>query len=139
MLLSVLLYFLDFENIGEGFSSIQPKNIYISFGLSIIVLIATSIRWWIFVHAARFPHKFWVSVRVRLIAQFLNLIVPSGVVGDGLQVFLVSRRPRLSGPLALATIIIDRIVALFAVVLVLVLTAGMMGGDTGELVYVTVV
>jgi uncharacterized protein (TIRG00374 family) len=137
-LLAVLLYFLDYGQISDGFSRIQSESIFLAVAIAALLLLAASVRWWTFVRAARFPHGFWVSIRVRLIAQFINLILPSGVVGDGLQVFLVSRRPRLSGPLALATILVDRLIALVAVVLILIMTAQVLGEDKADLVYMTI-
>ena len=113
----------------------QIDSVAIAVAVAALVLIISSIRWWIFVRAANFPHGLGVAVRVRLIAQLLNLIIPSGVVGDGLQVFLVSRRPRLSGPKALATILVDRLVALFTVALLLFMTAWLLGDEMADLVY----
>jgi uncharacterized protein (TIRG00374 family) len=139
LLFAILLNFLDFGKIGEGFARVQFDSIAIAVVVSAFVLIVASIRWWIFVRAARFPHRLGVAVRVRLIAQLLNLIIPSGVVGDGLQVFLVSRRPRLSGPKALATILVDRLVALFTVALLLLMTAWLLGDDMADLVYGVIV
>ena len=134
-----LFYFLDFGQIGEGFARISQESVVWASLLAAVALIIASIRWWLFVWAARFPHGFWVSVRVRLIAQLFNLLIPSGVVGDGLQVFLVSRRPRLSGPLALATILTDRLVALFSVMLVLIMTAWLLQDDMSGVVYGTLI
>jgi uncharacterized protein (TIRG00374 family) len=126
---------MEFGKIGEGFARVQIDSVAIAIAISALVLIISSVRWWIFVRAANFPHGLGVAVRVRLIAQLLNLIIPSGVVGDGLQVFLVSRRPRLSGPKALATILVDRLVALFTVALLLFMTAWLLGDEMADLVY----
>jgi uncharacterized protein (TIRG00374 family) len=134
LLFAVLFLFVDVDNIRDSFYRMQMRNIYLACGLSALVLLIASVRWWVFVHAVGFPHGFWVSIRVRLVAQLLNLILPSGFVGDGLQVFLVSRRPRLSGPLALATILMDRIVALVAVLLLLLLSSSMLSEDMAKLV-----
>jgi uncharacterized protein (TIRG00374 family) len=139
MLFAALLYLIDFDQIGDGFSRIRLQNIYMACGFSGVALLLASVRWYLFVRAARFPHGFWVSVRVRLVAQLFNLVIPSGVVGDGLQVFLVSRRPRISGPLALATILADRLMALFSVAMVLLLTAWLLGDSMSDLVYGTIV
>jgi glycosyltransferase 2 family protein len=137
LLFVVLFFFLDIGKIGDGLSRLDAGKIVWACCISAVVLLVASIRWWIFVRAARFPHGFWVSVRVRLVAQLFNIVVPSGLVGDGLQVFLVSRRPKLSGPLALATIVSDRIVALVAVLLMLLSTAWMLPGETAGVVYGT--
>jgi glycosyltransferase 2 family protein len=137
-LFAVLLSFVDFDEISSGFSGIRLQGVLMACGLSALVLLIASIRWWVYIHAARFPHGFWVSVRVRLVAQMLNVVIPSGIVGDGLQVFLVSRRPKLSGPLALATILMDRIVALVAVVSLLLVFTPMLSDDVAGIVRGTI-
>jgi glycosyltransferase 2 family protein len=136
--LAILVPFLDTEKIGQSFSQIQPQSLFLAGAITAFVLFVASVRWWLFVRSVRFPHRFWVSVRMRIIAQLLNVIVPSGVVGDGLQVFLVSRRPRVSGALALATILVDRLMALLVVTVVLVGTAWLLNDDMSNVVYATI-
>ena len=135
LLVAVLLYLLDIRQIADSFSKIRPDSIYLACLLSAFVSVLASIRWWFFVKAARFPHGVWLSVRIRLVAQLLNMIVPSGVVGDGFQVFLVSRRPRLSGALTLATILSDRLMAVITVVFMLLGSAWLLEDDMADIVY----
>ena len=135
----MLLYLLDIGEIADSFSKIRPGSIYLACFLSAFVSLIASIRWWFFIRATRFPHGFWLSIRIRLVAQLLNMVVPSGVIGDGFQVFLVSRRPRLSGALTLATILSDRLVAVMTVVLMLLGSAWLLEDGMAQIVYQLVV
>jgi glycosyltransferase 2 family protein len=123
-LIAVLMYFVDIENLAKALLSVDPGPLLTAFGLASVVLFVNGFRWALFVRASGFPHSIKSLILIRLIAQGLNAFLPGGVIGDGLQVFMITRRTRVSAAKALTTIVIDRFVALVVNLILLALTIG---------------
>jgi glycosyltransferase 2 family protein len=119
---ALLYFFVDPAQFANAITETSPKAYVAAFGLASVVLFLNGLRWGALARSSGFPHKISTLVRVRLIAQGLNAILPGGIIGDGLQVFLITRKPGLSGARAFTSIVMDRLVALFVILTVLATT-----------------
>jgi len=108
----------------DALSIISAESIIIALGLESTALCLNGIRWSVFVRSSGFPHTLKTLVRIRLVAQGLNMFLPGGVIGDGLQVLFITRKSRLSGARAVTTILLDRLTAFFVILSVLGATVG---------------
>jgi len=121
---TLYLLFVDTGRLLDAITTVSAKSYAIALGFASVVLFLNGVRWAVFVRSSRFPHSLATLIRIRLIAQGLNAFLPGGVIGDGLQVFLITRNPKLSGPRALSSVLLDRMVALFVLLAVLGSTLG---------------
>ena len=121
-LLGAFFLFVDTGEMVRSFRRIGGESFLLAMFCTTTALFLGGVRWFVYLRGAGFPHKFAAAVRIRLIGQGLNIAMPGGVVGDGLQVFLISRRPRLSGAKAFATVVADRLTALVLVLGVVILS-----------------
>jgi glycosyltransferase 2 family protein len=124
VLISALLYFVDIDSLLIALSTVTLSPLLAAFALTSMTLFINGFRWAILVRASGFPHSLKTLILIRLVAQGLNVFLPGGVVGDGLQVFMITRKSSVSAARALTTILIDRLIALFVILTVLALTLG---------------
>ena len=70
-------------------------------------------RWYVLVHATGLPFRLRDAVRLGFIGNLFNLVIPGGIGGDVIKgAYLCREQPRRA--LAIATIVIDRLVGLLA-------------------------
>jgi glycosyltransferase 2 family protein len=124
ILIAGLLLFVDSDSLIDALSTLTFQVFAYAVLLGTTVLVLNSLRWAIIVKAARFPHSFRNLILVRLVAQGLNAFLPGGVLGDGLQIFLITRKASVSAARALSTVFFDRMIALFVILTVLAFTIG---------------
>jgi glycosyltransferase 2 family protein len=105
-------------------NTVTPQSLVFAIVLISATLFINGLRWAIFVKASGFPHSLKTLILIRLIAQGVNNFLPGGIVGDGLQIVMITRKSSASAARALTTILIDRLVALFVILSVLMLTLG---------------
>jgi glycosyltransferase 2 family protein len=123
--LAALVYiFIDHEQFLHAIATVSGKSYFAAFALASVALFLNGFRWAYIVVSSGFPHSIATLVRIRLIGQGLNVFLPGGVIGDGLQVFFIARTPRLSGAKAFSSIVVDRLVAFFVILAVLGATLG---------------
>jgi glycosyltransferase 2 family protein len=124
-LLAALVYlFIDHEQFLHAIVTISGKSYFAAFALASFTLFLNGLRWAFIVISSGFPHSIATLIRIRLIGQGLNVFLPGGVIGDGLQVFFIARTPRLSGAKAFSSIVVDRLIAFFVILAVLGATLG---------------
>jgi uncharacterized membrane protein YbhN (UPF0104 family) len=126
-LFSLLLSYADYQAVRDTLSEISMSTLVIASIATAVGLLITAIRWWIFMRHARFPNGIGQIVAVRFIGHLLNTILPTGMVGDVAQVFLVIRRPRISASHALSAGLADRLVGLGGIILLLVVALPWVG------------
>ena len=127
VLVALLLRYADYRVVLDTLNEMSLAKLVIASIATAVGLLITAIRWWIFMRRAGFPNSFGQIVAVRFIGHLLNTILPTGMVGDVAQVFLVVRRPRISASRALSAGLADRLVGLGGIVLLLVLALPWVG------------
>jgi uncharacterized membrane protein YbhN (UPF0104 family) len=100
-------------------------------------LLVTAVRWWFLMRAARFPNSLGGVVGARMVGHLINTLLPSGMVGDVLQVFLVVRRPRVSLQHALSTSLADRLIGLCGLLLLVLVTLPWVGISWPQVFWIT--
>lgn len=123
LITSVLLWSvfskIDIGPLGLRFGSLN----FVWIGIALVILSAqlllTGVRWYFVGQMLGAYTQLGLSVRLILIGQFFNQVLPSSVGGDGVRAWLLSRK-KISISRALSSVLCDRVAAL--VVLTVVVT-----------------
>lgn len=94
----------------------QSKVLIIGLSLFLIQFMLFAVRWSFFVHLVS-PITFVKSFKLTLIGQFFSFFIPGGVGGDVVKALELSRNEAVSKSDALSTVLADRILSLFAMIL----------------------
>ena len=88
------------------------------FGVYMVALVATFVRWWVLVRAQGVPLPLRVAVRLGFIGNLFNLVIPGAVGGDVIKAAYLYRlvQPR-ERTRALASMVIDRLIGLLGLFL----------------------
>ncbi len=87
----------------------------LAFALGFAALVSTFVRWHILVRAVGLPFRMADAMRLGFIGLFFNTFLPGSVGGDAIKAwFLAKEQSRRT--LAVATVIMDRAIALWALV-----------------------
>jgi uncharacterized membrane protein YbhN (UPF0104 family) len=84
-------------------------------------LVLTAVRWAMIMKRSGIPTRFGHTLRILFISNWFNQVLPSMVGGDAVRVWLLSRAG-VNWRLAGKTVIIDRVVALVAILTLIALT-----------------
>jgi glycosyltransferase 2 family protein len=105
----------------------NPVN-WLAFGLAVLLsgasLLLTLIRWFILVKAVEIPFKLFDAIRLGLIGFTFNTILPSSVGGDVIKGVALYRSHPERRTLALSTILVDRVIGLWAMFLLVAIIGG---------------
>ena len=82
------------------------------------------VRWFLLVRAVGLPFTLWNAVRLGLVGTFYNAFLPSSIGGDLVKAYVIAGDHPERKPTAVATVVFDRLVGLFG----LLLLAGTAGG-----------
>jgi uncharacterized membrane protein YbhN (UPF0104 family) len=83
-------------------------------GLSALML--TFVRWYIMVRAVDLPFRLADAIRLGFIGFFFNTMMPGSVGGDAIKAWFLAREQKSRRTTAVATVIMDRVIALWALV-----------------------
>jgi uncharacterized protein (TIRG00374 family) len=104
----------------------QPMDLW-PFALACVIwcisLLITFIRWYILVRAQDLPFTVRNAIRLGLVSYYFNSILPGSVGGDILKAVAVARE-QSRRTVAVATIIIDRVIGLWALAWLVALAGG---------------
>jgi uncharacterized protein (TIRG00374 family) len=89
----------------------------------VVALFITFFRWYLLVRAQDLPFTVRSAVRLGLVSYFFNSILPGSVGGDVLKAVSVARDQRRQ-TVAVATILIDRVIGLWALAWLVALAGG---------------
>jgi glycosyltransferase 2 family protein len=84
------------------------------FGLSALML--TFLRWYILVRAVDLPFRLADAIRLGFIGFFFNTLMPGSVGGDAIKAWFLAHEQTSRRTTAVATVIMDRVIALWALV-----------------------
>lgn len=101
------------------------------FGFTAIVI--TFLRWYVLVRAVGLPFRVVDALRLGFIGFFFNTFLPGSVGGDAVKAWFLAREQKNRRTIAVATVIMDRAIALWALVwFVALLGAGFWAGGLLE-------
>lgn len=111
----------------------QPPNwllIPAAAGLMATIISLQIARWYLLVRAVDLPFTKRNAVRLGLVGYFYNSFLPGAIGGDLVKAYFLARDHPARRPVAVATVVIDRLLGLFGLVL-LASTVGGIAWATG--------
>jgi hypothetical protein len=117
------------DNVIPGLKTVLQKspdwaNVALAAGLIAMVMGLQFYRWYLLVKAVGLPFTKWNALRLGLVGYFYNIFLPGAIGGDLVKAFFIARDHPTRKPVAVATVLIDRVLGLFG----LVLLASVVGG-----------
>jgi glycosyltransferase 2 family protein len=92
---------------------INPWPFALACVIWVVALFITFARWYLLVRAQDLPFTLWNATRLGLVSYYFNSILPGSVGGDILKAVAVAREQNRRA-VAVATILIDRVIGLWA-------------------------
>jgi uncharacterized protein (TIRG00374 family) len=86
------------------------------FAMCLAAVLVTFLRWYLLVWAQGLPFRIRDSLRIGFIGYFFNLLIPGAVGGDLVKAVLLAREQQRK-TVAIATVLIDRIIGLYGLIL----------------------
>jgi uncharacterized protein (TIRG00374 family) len=110
------------RNVKEG-APVHWGYFTLAFVIGFVSLVSTFLRWHVLVRAVGLPFRLADAMRLGFIGLFFNTFLPGSVGGDAIKAwFLAKEQSRRT--LAVATVIMDRVIALWALVWFVALLGG---------------
>ena len=98
----------------------QPKRwgfLALGFAFCLAAMLTTFVRWYVLIWAQGLPFRLRDGLRISFIGYLFNQIIPGAVSGDFVKAVLVAREQERR-TVAIATVVIDRIVGMYGLFLV---------------------
>ncbi len=92
--------------------------------LMVIVLGCQFMRWYLLVRAVGLPFTLRDALRLGFVGYFYNIFLPGAIGGDGLKAIFIARDNPTRMPVAVATVVVDRLLGLFGLVLLTTVVGG---------------
>ncbi len=105
----VLLRRVDAAALARTIAALKPIPLGAAILLQIPIVLASGLRWQMFLHRLRHHHGIIDLTRIVLIGQFFGLFVPSGVGGDVVRVYYLTRT-KVPVHDAVTSVILDRLI-----------------------------
>lgn len=117
-----ILAFLYTQN-QDGLAQVATREIIWSWfvvaaALRLVTLLVSMTRWWLLVRAQDVPFELRDAMRLGFVGNLFNFIVPGTIGGDLTKVALAIRKKPEAKAVVAATVVLDRVLGLFALVLV---------------------
>jgi len=122
----------QFERILSGEQQIHWTCLLSAFVLCGSSIILTFFRWYLLVVALEFPFSFRDALRLGFLGYLFNYVAPGAVGGDAIKAVMLASEQTSRRAVAVATILLDRILGLQALLMV---GAGAVLFLTGEIQY----
>ncbi len=133
-LLALVIYFNWTPKNGKGLGYVWDRHVVqgvpihwqylaIAFAINLIALAATVVRWFLLVRAQDLPFTLPAAFRLGLIGVFYNAFLPGAVGGDIVKAAVLTRE-QSRRTVAVATVIMDRAIALWALIWFVTLIGG---------------
>lgn len=105
-------------NVIPGLKSILQKTpdwplVPAAAGLMAFIMALQFFRWYLLVKAAGLPFTKWNALRLGLVGYFYNIFLPGSIGGDIIKAYFIARDHPVRKPVAVATVLIDRLLGLF--------------------------
>ncbi len=96
----------------------------LAFVIGFASMLSTFVRWHIMVKAVGLPIRLSDSMRLGFIGLFFNTFLPGSVGGDAIKAWFLAKEQNNRRAVALATVLMDRVLALWALVWFVALLGG---------------
>src|SRR5215471_21585417 len=120
----LLLYFslhsIDLGALGARLSRLESGWVVLALFLMTVQVVLLAVRWRDISAACGANLPFTSALQISFIAAFFNQVLPSTVGGDGARIWLLARRGGAGWARATYSVLIDRIVGVFALALVVI-------------------
>lgn len=114
-LLAIILIFgfvVDFGAFSRALNAVRLWDL-MWLGLAVVLVLGIgACRWYLLLRALRFRRRFGEVARAFLLGNGLNVVIPSGMVGEIAKAYLVSEPPPRPASRALGAIVVDRLIGL---------------------------
>ncbi len=110
---------LDWETLKTSFTQVDPVWVLLA-GINVLISVYIMGWRWQGLLRSKVDIPLWDFFRFNIISQYLNIIIPARF-GEFLKAWLVSRKYSLSGSYALGTILVEKLVESFIIVMLGVL------------------
>lgn len=117
-LLALLLYINRNTIGGLTWDSIRWESACAAFSLCSSAILLTFVRWYLLVWAQGFDFTLKDAIQLGFLGYVSNYIAPGAVGGDAVKAVMIAREQRSRRAVAVATVILDRMVGLLALFLV---------------------
>ncbi len=104
------------EIVAQQWGQLRWPMLAAGFAVLLAATLLTFLRWYVLVRAQGLPFRLRDSLRLGFIGVFFNLLMPSAVGGDLVKAFLLAREQRRR-TVAVATVLVDRLIGLVGLVL----------------------
>jgi glycosyltransferase 2 family protein len=103
------------EHVVEGKPIPHPEFFFLALVLCLASVLLSFVRWFVLVRAVDLPFRVSDALRLGMVGYFFNNFLPGSIGGDVLKATFVAREQERRA-LAVATVIMDRAIALWALV-----------------------
>ena len=122
ILITIVVHAFDVRGITTHFEKVDVATLLLAVSVALSIALMHTARWLAVIAAGGYRLGFRTALQIVLIGHFFNQVLPSSVGGDAVRAWC-AYRAGLSLGAAAGTVIIDRAVALFA--LLLLVAAGL--------------
>lgn len=98
------------------FSGIDGKELAWALGMVVLGTLLGITRWWRLLKLAGCPSSWWNTFRLSYLGMFFNLVIPGLTGGDVVKAIFVVREHPERRPDALMTVVLDRMIGLWALI-----------------------
>lgn len=113
------------------FSGIGRTSLIWALGMVVLGTLLGTTRWWRLLKLANCPSSWWNTFRLSYLGMFFNLVIPGLTGGDVPKAIFVVREHPERRPDALMTVVLDRMIGLWALI---GLATGVIWFSGGELI-----
>ena len=117
-LLAIVLSQLDLEKFSETLSSMKPTWVLLAFSLQLLTVFPAVQRWRLILRNFEVRMSFVPLLKLAFIGSFFNLFLPTGIGGDFVRAFYLSRDVGRGISSILTTILLERSGGLCALLLI---------------------
>jgi glycosyltransferase 2 family protein len=110
-----LLHTVSFAPMVTRMRALQGLDLAVILGLAVAQILLFGVRWWLVGRACAAELRFWSAIRIAFISMFFNQTLPATVGGDIMRAYLANREG-VPARRAIAGVLIDRFVGVFALV-----------------------
>jgi uncharacterized protein (TIRG00374 family) len=118
----VLVWYLysevDLTESGRHLAAFDVGWGILALALVAVLFAIAALRWRIYARALSFSLPIGAAFRLYLIGQFFGQVLPSGVGGDAVRVWLLARRGVAVGP-ALSSVVLERLTGLLGILILM--------------------
>jgi glycosyltransferase 2 family protein len=108
----------QFERLLSGEQEIHWEFLAAAFALCMSSIVLTFFRWYLLVVALDFPFQFRDALRLGFLGCLFNYVAPGAVGGDAIKAVVLANEQTSRRAVAVATILLDRILGLLALLMV---------------------